>query len=208
MNNELKMNAVLAALKSNISALKKIINTNSDIVQTMIRARFEGNNGCTLCYGTGRVEYGFSDDRWNGPCNRPECTPESRKASGELTTTARVNHPMYRQLNASLEQTVEVANLCYSELEKFQKGDTVIVVKGRKVPKGIVGKVFWVGQAPDQSWYGQRYHSHREINYVVRLGFKDEQGTVYWINSSNVDRVLCDRDQEWLAHLKRHGMEF
>jgi len=199
------MNAVLSALKSNITTLKKIINTNSDIVQTMMRTRFEDNKGCTLCYGTGRVEYGFSDDRWNGPCNRPECTEESRKASGELTTTARVNHPMYRQLNASLEQTVEVANLCYSELEKFQKGDTVIVVKGRKVPKGVVGKVFWMGE---QASYGQRYLSYRDKTYTLRLGVKEENGTVHWISSGNVDRVLCDRDQEWLAHLKRHGMEF
>ena len=205
MNNELKMNKVLEVLKSNISTLKNVIRTNSDIVQTMVRTRFEDNNGCKTCYGIGRAEYGFSDDRWNGPCNNPECTEESRKASGELTTAARHNHPMYRQLNAGLEQTLEVANLCYEELDQFKKGDTVVVVKGRKVPKGVVGKVFWMGE---QASYGQRYVSYRDKTYTTRLGIKDENGTVYWVDSKNVDRNLCELDQEWLGHLKRHGMEF
>lgn len=199
------MNKVLEVLTSNISTLKNVIRTNSDIVQTMISTRFKDNNGCTTCYGIGRAEYGFSDDRWNGPCNNPECTEESRKASGELTATARHKHPLYSQLNAGLEQTLEVANLCYNELDNFKKGDTVTVIKGRKVPVGVVGKIFWIGE---QASYGQRYVSYRDKTYTMRLGVKEENGTVHWVDSKNVTRDLCDRDQEWLDHLKRHGMEF
>jgi len=205
MNNEIKVNAVLSAIKSNIETLKKIISTNSDIVQAMILARFKSNNGCTRCYGTGSAEYGFSDESWRGPCNEPECTPETRLASGMITTVARLNHPLYVRLNHSLEETVKVAKLCYSELQNIQKGDTVVVVKGRKVPKGTVGKVFWIGE---QQTYASRCMSYREKTYTMRLGIKDEKGTVYWVDSNNVDRNLCERDQIWLDNLKRHGMEF
>ncbi len=51
------------------------------------------------------------------------------------------------------------------------KGDTVVVVKGRKVPKGTTGVVIWQG-------IGQ---------YGTRVGVKDAAGVVHWTASSNVD---------------------
>lgn len=49
-------------------------------------------------------------------------------------------------------------------------GDRVKVVKGRKVPLGTVGKVFWVGDG-----------KHGE-----RVGFKDGDGETHWTSLSNV----------------------
>lgn len=51
------------------------------------------------------------------------------------------------------------------------KGQQVTVVKGRKVPVGTTGEVFWVGE----SNYGG-----------FRVGLKDAEGEVYWTAASNV----------------------
>lgn len=53
------------------------------------------------------------------------------------------------------------------------KGQQVKVVKGRKVPIGTTGEVFWVGE-------GQ---------YGWRLGFLDAEGITHWIAVSNVEAV-------------------
>jgi hypothetical protein len=54
------------------------------------------------------------------------------------------------------------------------KGCRCKVVKGRKVPVGLRGTVFWMGD-------GQ---------YGTRVGLKDDAGTVYWTAASNVERLL------------------
>lgn len=53
------------------------------------------------------------------------------------------------------------------------KGKTVEVFKGRKVPVGVKGVIFWVG-------VGQ---------YGERVGIKDAKGAVHWTASANV-RVI------------------
>lgn len=55
------------------------------------------------------------------------------------------------------------------------KGATVEVVAGRKVPKGTVGTVIWVGE---DNW-GKG-----------RLGIKDAEGTVHWTASTNVAALV------------------
>lgn len=53
------------------------------------------------------------------------------------------------------------------------KGATVKVVKGRKVPKGTVGVVFWMGE----SGYGK-----------TRLGIRDAAGETHWVpDAGNVE---------------------
>lgn len=54
----------------------------------------------------------------------------------------------------------------------MEKGQTVTVVKGRKVPKGTTGVIFWVGE---DSW-GKG-----------RIGFKGTDGETYWTATSNVE---------------------
>lgn len=53
------------------------------------------------------------------------------------------------------------------------KGQTVEVFKGRKVPKGTVGEVFWVAFEPDH--YG-----------VVKVGLKTAEGVKHFTNIENV----------------------
>jgi hypothetical protein len=56
------------------------------------------------------------------------------------------------------------------------KGQEVIVVGGRKVPKGTKGVVFWIKETRDYD---------RSI-IDVRIGFKDVEENVYWTNAKNV----------------------
>jgi hypothetical protein len=53
------------------------------------------------------------------------------------------------------------------------KGQTVEVFKGRKVPKGTVGVVFWV--APQEDGYG-----------VIKVGFTTPAGDKHFTNIANV----------------------
>ena len=39
------------------------------------------------------------------------------------------------------------------QAKQFGKGDMVVVIRGRKIPKGTVGKVFWIGDCYNQYSY-------------------------------------------------------
>ena len=62
-------------------------------------------------------------------------------------------------------------------LFSVQKGKSVVVVKGRKVPHGVRGVVFWEGEGG--------LHNHG-----LRIGIKDAADTVHWTAASNVEVVL------------------
>jgi hypothetical protein len=64
---------------------------------------------------------------------------------------------------------------------KVVKGQTVEVFKGRKVPKGTVGEVFWV--APEEDGYG-----------VVKVGFKTAEGVTHFTNIENVRAQVSEDD--------------
>ena len=56
------------------------------------------------------------------------------------------------------------------------KGTHVKVVRGRKVPIGTTGKVFWKGEG----------------TYGWRVGFKDSTDTVHWTALTNVEAIYDD----------------
>jgi hypothetical protein len=72
----------------------------------------------------------------------------------------------------------KAANLASGVL---MKGATVVVARGRKVPKGTTGTVIWMGE---DNW-GKG-----------RLGLKDAEGTVHWTASANVDVVAPEMPLE------------
>lgn len=59
-------------------------------------------------------------------------------------------------------------------------GKEVTVVKGRKVPIGTKGTVFWRKEV-NHDPYGRSWHAE------MRIGFKDTEGNVYWTNERNVE---------------------
>jgi len=70
-----------------------------------------------------------------------------------------------------------------SDVKKWY-GKRVRVVKGRKVPRGTEGECFWMGSF-DNSKYGDPWG----IYTTVRIGIKDNEGTVYWTSLDNVELV-------------------
>ena len=79
---------------------------------------------------------------------------------------------------AKAEQVAARAHLARLETEEdakvcsISKGDEVEVVKGRKVAKGTVGVIFWIGP----SRYGNG----------MRVGLKDAAGETHWTAASNL----------------------
>lgn len=60
----------------------------------------------------------------------------------------------------------------------------VKVVKGRKVPKGIEGIVFWMG-----SYCHSPYGDPWGIYTTYRCGLKADNGEVYWTSLDNIELV-------------------
>ncbi len=70
------------------------------------------------------------------------------------------------------------------EISEFREvfGKTVEVVRGRKVPKGIIGKCFWVKRY-DNSRYGDPWG----IYSSTRIGIRTANGEVYFTSFDNVE---------------------
>ncbi len=66
-----------------------------------------------------------------------------------------------------------VLNDIFADACRIGKGNTVVVVRGRKTPKGTIGKVFWIGN--DNYSAGLRY------------GIKDSNDNVYWVPENYVE---------------------
>lgn len=74
----------------------------------------------------------------------------------------------------------------YHAASIVEKGDYVIVVRGRKVVKGTEGVIFWM----KDDEYSYNYHS-KECD-KQRIGIKDDMGEVHWTTDNNV--VVMDPD--------------
>ena len=63
-------------------------------------------------------------------------------------------------------------------------GKRVRVFKGRKVPKGTEGEVFWIG------WHCHSpYGDPWGIYTTTRIGLKDDDGNVFWTALANVQHI-------------------
>lgn len=61
-----------------------------------------------------------------------------------------------------------------AEAAVVRRGKMVVVFKGRKVPIGTTGEIFWLGAG----------------NHSERVGLKDSAGNVHWTAKSNVRVIL------------------
>ena len=91
------------------------------------------------------------------------------------------------QLNAyreyfTLHQNASAVNAIATVQEFGHK--RVKVVKGRKVPKGTVGEVFWLG-----SYCHSPYGDPWGIYTTYRCGIRDDEGNVYWTSVDNVEVI-------------------
>lgn len=77
---------------------------------------------------------------------------------------------------AKAASALSAAKVEYWESQRpvVERGTPVQVVKGRKVPVGTTGTVFWVG----------------ESTWGDRVGFTDAEGTTHWTARTNVEPVF------------------
>lgn len=120
-------------------------------------------------------QMGQSDDRV-----RREWSHWHHSAVVDATDEVRALHAAWKDEKAEAEQLQRFeANLAEGRerATEVQKGSNVEVFKGRKVPKGTTGRVFWVGAS----------------HYGYRVGFNDDQGQTHWTALSNVRAT----DEDW-----------
>ncbi|MDD4096161.1 MAG: hypothetical protein PHP22_07985 [Oscillospiraceae bacterium] len=60
-------------------------------------------------------------------------------------------------------------------------GKTVIVTKGRQVPIGTIGTVFWLAR--------KHFGSNSWVGWQTRIGIREDDGTVHFLSIENVAMV-------------------
>ncbi|MBR4396933.1 MAG: hypothetical protein IKS93_03670 [Methanobrevibacter sp.] len=70
----------------------------------------------------------------------------------------------------------------FREAGEITKGKLVVVNRGRKVPHGTSGEVFWLKKVNYDPY-------QRAWGWKTKIGLKDDVGNVYWTYADNVDVV-------------------
>lgn len=179
------------------SLFNDIQNTKTKIANEIKKSAYSewlALGGCETCQGTGtRVVWDTMDIMDGscaeyGPCDNKECTQEKRNKTG--VNIAYVGKYFKSSINRNIlsekvEEQTKIFNPKLNELrhkiyeltnscKEFKKGDTVIVKKGKKVPIGTVGKIFYL----------------KATEYGLNVGFKDDSETVYWNYGHNLDIII------------------
>lgn len=179
------------------SLFNDIQNTKTKIANEIKKSTYNewlSLGGCTTCQGTGsRVVWDTMDVMDGscaeyGPCDNKECTQEKRNKSGinityvgkyfrssinrniiveKIEEQTKIFNPKLSELRSKI---YELTNAC----KEFKKGDTVVVKKGKKVPIGTIGKIFYM----------------KATEYGLNVGFKDDNQTVYWNYGHNLDIII------------------
>lgn len=184
---EVMASEVLLLAKSGAASIKEIIKCN-----------FDSADGCMKCLGRGWVVVWDTMDSATGcyaeygKCPNVACTEESRAASGLYPSYSKYDgikcvndpvsqHPAYNVLVMPFNtQYIEISRNIRelaSDRATFHKGDSVVVVKGRKVPIGTVGNIAWISVdtggilvKPADSW-------------------QDRAADGIWVNKNNLEKV-------------------
>ena len=176
-----------AELGNNIAKVEKQI-------AKALEEQFKAQGGCSTCRGRGWVVTWDTMDSMSGcyaeygKCSNPECTEESRTKSGmhPLHTMYDRNHGVSHPVHESSAYKAVVAPLAKLSIQLHEeilsleredkyisKGDTVVIVKGRKAPVGFTGKLFWM----------------KASEWGMRVGVKDSSDKVEWTYLSNLSNV-------------------
>ena len=147
--------------------------------------------GATLC----KRELNYYDDSdgyshvWDGECVRRIGTWTTRAGTDSAGETIDViGSPLEPAIRAwhitfLMDAFAKSRSRAYDadlrDAQRPTKGSKVKVVRGRKVPIGTQGVVFWVGPG-----YAKPYDRSTPPN---RLGIKDAEENVYWTSETNVE---------------------
>lgn len=111
---------------------------------------------------------------WNPETEKPERVMYATSRGWTLANSASVDAS--DEIQEKYRQYLE-AEAKKDRLENPMMGDQVVVVKGRKVPIGVEGEMFWMKEQK----FGR--------NTTVRIGIKDSEGEVHWTYLKNVKGV-------------------
>ena len=101
----------------------------------------------------------------------------------EIDATEEVLREAYRYFyQTERERFDKVWNA--KQAKEYEKGDEVIVIKGRKIPKGTVGKVFWKGQSFNP--YSRQYEERVGIEIDGERKFLSAE----YVENANWERRL------------------
>lgn len=162
-------------------------------------AAFKAAGGCARCGGRGWVVIWDTMDSLSGcyakygPCPAEGCTKESRERTGLNMGYYAIPYDRNRHVRFEiLEHMTETERVEWTALQKTReiaeahlitteagaycaKGASVRVVRGRKVPRGTCGVVFWTGT--------DRFRGK------PRVGFEARKGVVHWTAGSNLEMI-------------------
>lgn len=170
--------------------LTGLLKAAKDAVAERNRSEWLAAGGCTECNGWGTILTwmtldGSAYDEF-GSCPADNCTAFTLgKLPGSVAPgTGRyrgvaplVYTPEEEALIAEIEAEIASLETLHREIEAektVRKGCDVVVVRGRKVPRGTEGRVFWVGDSP----------------YGVRVGINTPSGETVWTAAGNVEVAL------------------
>ncbi len=114
-----------------------------------------------------------------------------------------VNMEVARDILKTMK-TSALLSFCRSVQEKkesIEPGITAQVVRGRKIPKGTVLKVFWVGEEPTYTGYGTE----------MIAGCRDEEGNKVWIKAEylkNISPIKSPKAAERKKYLKWYVQKY
>lgn len=96
----------------------------------------------------------------------------------------KLNKMTDKELEQYREYCIRAGNVsALTEINEHKKfyGKRVEVIKGRKIPHGTTGTVFYVERVHYgyQDWKG----------WVTRIGFKDDSGKAFFINDNNLSII-------------------
>lgn len=185
-------------INGNIFEVNKIKTEMSNKILESWRKAWIIKGGCDKCLGTGQIVVWDTMDSMSGcyaeygACTNKDCTIDSRSMTGLDVTYRGKYHPSYN-FSSGREDVLkpflnglnnQLDNLRNEELNlriasKIEKGKVVIVTKGRKVPIGTIGKIFYM----------------KSDNFGLTLGIKhvvDGKDQVFWVNETNVEVIKED----------------
>ena len=192
-----EITARVKAAATGYTAVREAVTEYREELRQRRAAEFAEAGGCHRCRGRGWVvtwdtldslsgcyaEYGGCPDAESNPGAHGEGAPFDHSKinkydnlQGEKPELAQT--PEEREKFAALELAVKVAAAGINAAQadaRPSKGKTVTVIKGRKVAKGTVGRVFWTGPSD----YGPG----------LRVGLETPEGERHFTAGTNLEVI-------------------
>ena len=195
------MNAILQEAQDDLKSATEALDLYAEELRVSRKAEFVAAGGCTRCGGRQWVVTWDTLDALDGSYAEYEsCSCEKKAFPADFDRSYYSKYDGNRGVTAlplactlsegakwgELKDVVQTANTLVDSLraalDPMVKGKRVRVYKGRKVPVGTEGVVFWMGTRVVNLPYGRKTEN--------RLGLHQDDQTVVWVSADNCEGVL------------------